>query len=70
VIYAKYFWQALKGKVWVNIVDLVDCRRTGEEARRFESRAELRAYTRRKSKMFPKEEAKRNGFLAALLITL
>jgi hypothetical protein len=54
----------------VNIVDLVDCRRTGEEVTRFESRAALRVYTRRKSKMFPKEEAKANGLLAALLITL
>lgn len=62
--------QALKGKVWVNIVDLVDCRRTGQQVRRFKSRAELRSYTRKKSKMFPREEAKENGFLTALLITL
>jgi hypothetical protein len=30
----------------------------------------LRSYTRKTSRIFPKEEAKRNGFLAALLITL
>jgi hypothetical protein len=56
--------------VWVNIVDLVDCRRTGEKVRRFESRGELRLYTRNRGKTFPKEEAKEDGFLAALLITL
>ena len=62
--------QALKGKVWVNIVDLVDSRRTGGKVERFESMEELREYTKDTNRVFPKEEAKKNGFLAALLITL
>jgi hypothetical protein len=64
--------QALKGKVWVNIVDLVDHRRegTGGKVERHKSQQALREYTRSTGKMFPKEVAKQNGFLAALLITL
>jgi len=56
--------------VWVNIVDLVDSRRTGGKVERFESMEELREYTKDTNRVFPKEEAKKNGFLAALLITL
>jgi hypothetical protein len=60
----------LKGKVWVNIVDLVDHRRIGGKVERHESEEALRKYTEETDKIFPKEAAKRNGFLAALLITL
>jgi hypothetical protein len=62
--------QALKRKVWVNIVDLVDCRRTGTKVKRHETEEALRDYTVQTRRMFPREEAKKNGFLAALLITL
>ncbi|KIM27376.1 hypothetical protein M408DRAFT_330080 [Serendipita vermifera MAFF 305830] len=61
---------ALKGKVWVNIVDLVDCRRTGTKVKCHETRGHLRHYTKFNKKIFPKVEAKKNGFLTALLITL
>jgi hypothetical protein len=74
VLYAEclYFEQALKGKVWVNIVDLVDHRRTEAEGKvkRHKTQQALREYTKLPGKMFPREEAKQNGFLAALLITL
>jgi hypothetical protein len=67
-----YLEQALKGNVWVNIVDLVDHRRTEAEGNVecHETEEALREYTVETGKIFPKKEAKRNGFLAALLITL
>jgi hypothetical protein len=67
-----YLEQALKGKVWVNIVDLVDHRRTEAEGNVecHETEEALREYTRETKKIFPKEAAKKNKFLAALLITL
>ncbi|KIM27374.1 hypothetical protein M408DRAFT_330079 [Serendipita vermifera MAFF 305830] len=62
--------RALKGRVWVNIVDLVDCRRTGQKVKRHKTEEALRRYTKSTEKIFPKREAKENGFLTALLITL
>jgi hypothetical protein len=62
--------QTLRG-VWVNIVDLMNARRTGTKVKRFPSAEALRAYTRgKKSRVFSKNEAKRNGFLKVLLITV
>jgi len=64
--------QALKGNVWVNIVDLVDHRRTEAEGKVecHETEEALRKYTLETRRIFPKEVAKKNKFLAALLITL
>ncbi|PSN59007.1 hypothetical protein BS50DRAFT_509359 [Corynespora cassiicola Philippines] len=54
-------------RVHVNIVDLIDGRRTGDEPPMFPSMKALRRYTRSMGKFFPKEEAKAEGFLKALL---
>jgi hypothetical protein len=62
-------FQVLKG-TWVNLVDLVDSRNTGVPVKRHKSAAALRAYTKHTAKIFPKEAAKQNGFLKALLITI
>jgi hypothetical protein len=62
--------QALKGKVWVNIIDLVDHQRMGEQLKFHGTEGELRDYTKETKKIFSKEQAKENGFLTALLITL
>ncbi|KAI9736748.1 MAG: hypothetical protein M1834_000952 [Cirrosporium novae-zelandiae] len=52
----------------VNLVDLVDCRRTGKKLRKFSSQQELRDYTANTpGKVFPKASAKADGFLKALL---
>ncbi|PFH46145.1 hypothetical protein AMATHDRAFT_156161, partial [Amanita thiersii Skay4041] len=51
----------------VNLVDLIETRRTGELVRIFESQAALRNYTRRHKKIFPKESAKESGVLKYLL---
>jgi hypothetical protein len=56
--------------VWINIVDLVDCRNAGTTVDHHETEEALRRYTRSTGKIFPREAAKRNGLLAALLITL
>jgi len=61
--------KALKG-VWVNIVDLIDARRTGKPVERHESMLALRAYIKRTKKIYPKDAAKQNGFLKAFLITV
>ncbi|KIM27371.1 hypothetical protein M408DRAFT_169378 [Serendipita vermifera MAFF 305830] len=62
--------KALKTKVRVNIVDLVDCRRTGEPVKRYRSLEALREYIWETDNIFPKFAAKKDGFLAGLLITL
>ncbi|KAI9870699.1 MAG: hypothetical protein M1830_003907 [Pleopsidium flavum] len=54
-------------KAHVNIVDLIDCRRAGTAVHRFPSERALRAYTQEMNKFFPKEAAKRDGFLKVLL---
>jgi hypothetical protein len=63
--------KALK-RVHVNIVDLIDARRTSRSAKKFPSRNALRQYTFSFEipKFFPKKAAKRNGFLTALLIDM
>ncbi|KIM21011.1 hypothetical protein M408DRAFT_333718 [Serendipita vermifera MAFF 305830] len=60
--------KVLKTEVWVNIEELVDRRRTGKPFKLHESEEALRAYTKATKKFFPLEEAKEDGFLAALLI--
>ncbi|KAJ5974693.1 hypothetical protein N7481_011903 [Penicillium waksmanii] len=55
------------GNVHVNLVDLVDCRRNGQTARRFPSVAALQKYTKKTDKIFPRSAAKEDGFLKALL---
>ncbi|KAJ5921920.1 hypothetical protein N7516_009623 [Penicillium verrucosum] len=54
-------------KVHVNLVDLVDSRRTGKEVKHFASQNALRKYTIETGKIFPKSAAKKDGFLKALL---
>ncbi|KAJ5950406.1 uncharacterized protein N7479_008819 [Penicillium vulpinum] len=54
-------------KVHVNLVDLVDARRTGKKVKHFSSATALRTYTRATEKIFPKSAAKADGFLKALL---
>ncbi|GBE79462.1 hypothetical protein SCP_0206620 [Sparassis crispa] len=57
-------------RTWVNLVDLIDCRRTGQRVQRHRSRDALRQYSVDNDKIFPKKEAKRNGFLKVLLIQM
>ncbi|KAH0559522.1 hypothetical protein GP486_003961 [Trichoglossum hirsutum] len=57
-------------KVWVNIVDLIDCRRTGQRVTLHSSRNALRKYSKKHGKIFSLKAAKNNGFLAALLIQM
>jgi hypothetical protein len=54
-------------EVYVNIVDLVDCRRTAKTPRKFSSLTALRKYTKSTGKFYSKQEAKDDGFLKALL---
>jgi len=61
--------KALRG-VFVNIVDLVDARRTGTPVKRHASMKALRAYIKKTGKIYPKKAAKKNGFLKAFLITV
>ncbi|KAI8956720.1 hypothetical protein F5Y11DRAFT_364915 [Daldinia sp. FL1419] len=53
--------------VHVNLVDLVDCHRTGERVRKFPNLRELREYTQLSEKYFPAIEAKAKGPLKYLL---
>ncbi|KAJ5757567.1 uncharacterized protein N7511_006261 [Penicillium nucicola] len=54
-------------KVHVNLVDLVDSRRTGKKVKHFASHKALRNYTVGTGRIFPKSAAKEDGFLKALL---
>ncbi|TKA78295.1 hypothetical protein B0A49_02051 [Cryomyces minteri] len=55
----------------VNLVDLINARRAGESVKCFRTRKELVAYTRKTpGKIFPKELAKQDGFIRALLVQL
>lgn len=65
-IFSCWICQAL-AKVHVNLVDLVDSRRTGKEVKQFASQKALREYTIETGKIFPKSAAKKDGFLKALL---
>lgn len=60
--YLKLVWDA-----HVNIVDLLECARTGKPVRKFATLEELRAYTKKPGKMFPKESAYTGGLLKELL---
>lgn len=51
----------------VNLVDLVERGRTGIPVRLFSSLEELRAYTIKTGKFFPKEDAYAGGVLKFLL---
>ncbi|KAJ9649046.1 hypothetical protein H2199_000959 [Coniosporium tulheliwenetii] len=57
--------KALKG-VLVNLVNLVDSRRTGEPIKQFDTFKEFRRYTFN-GRVFPKDEAKEDTFLKVLL---
>ena len=60
--------QKVFGKVHVNLVDLINVRRTGERLQKFPSVQALRSYTlETPEKVFPKQAAKQDGFLKALL---
>ncbi|TKA31813.1 hypothetical protein B0A50_01892 [Salinomyces thailandicus] len=59
--------QALK-TVNVNIHDLVDAKKAGQTPRHFPNRRALSNYIVEKRRWFSKVEAKKNGYLAALLI--
>lgn len=61
--------QALS-RVYINIVDLTQARATGKPVTKFKSAGALRDYILKTRKIFPKEAAKKNGFLKALLITV
>ncbi|KUL84351.1 hypothetical protein ZTR_06331 [Talaromyces verruculosus] len=54
-------------KVNVNIVDLMDCRKSGLKSRLFPSLSALRKYTKETGRLFPREKAKKEGFVRALL---
>lgn len=59
-------------KINVNLIDLIDSRRTGQPLGLFQSKALLMRYTcqgGKHKKMFPKEDSKENGFLKGLLKT-
>ncbi|KAG6091188.1 hypothetical protein E4U31_007316 [Claviceps sp. LM219 group G6] len=61
--------KAIKG-VYVNIVDFIDCERTGEPIHKFASLADLRRYTKKNRKVFPRRQAKRSLLLRFLLQVL
>ncbi|KAI9835323.1 MAG: hypothetical protein M1819_002467 [Sarea resinae] len=54
----------------VNLVDLVNCRRTGAPVQLFPSRTALREYSMENDKIFPRKAAKADGFIKALLIVM
>ncbi|KAF8079346.1 hypothetical protein FPV67DRAFT_1444489 [Lyophyllum atratum] len=58
--------EAVKG-TYVNLVDLVDNRKSGRAVERFESEEALSAYTLRSGNYFPKENAYAGGLLKYLL---
>ncbi|KAI5923247.1 hypothetical protein F4810DRAFT_710676 [Camillea tinctor] len=58
--------KALQG-VWVNIQDFLDATESGEPVHRFESEAELSAYTMSCKKIFPKKDITKGSPLAKLL---
>ncbi|KAF2202904.1 hypothetical protein GQ43DRAFT_479509 [Delitschia confertaspora ATCC 74209] len=61
--------KALRG-VHINLVDLVNCRRSGfGRPRRFQSYQQLRNYTLNR-RTYPKEAAKKEGFIKELLRVL
>ena len=65
-------WRNLQAlsHVAVNLVDLIDSRRTGKRVKLFPSKSALRNYSIQQRKIFPKDKAKADGFLSALLIEI
>ena len=61
-VYLKLVWDA-----HVNIVDLLKSTRTGAQVQKFANLEELRAYTKKPGKVFPKESAYVGGLLKDLL---
>ncbi|KAF2747037.1 hypothetical protein M011DRAFT_477497 [Sporormia fimetaria CBS 119925] len=60
--------KALKSpEVLVNLVDLVSCRRTGGEPIRFSSKTAFVDFTLGNGYIYPKQKAKEEGFIKALL---
>ncbi|KAG5996414.1 hypothetical protein E4U54_002570 [Claviceps lovelessii] len=53
--------------VHVNIMDFVDCERTGNPVHKFRSVGQLKRYTFSHEKFFPKEQAKESSLLRYLL---
>ena len=51
----------------MNLVDLLDTHRTGQEVRIFDTVEELSGYTCETKKFFPLDEAKEGGVLKYLL---
>ncbi|KAI8974260.1 hypothetical protein BD414DRAFT_517640 [Trametes punicea] len=61
--------QAMKG-VYVNLVDLVDSKRTNTQPKTFTSAGALASYIRKTGKIFPKERAKANPLLRQFLVVV
>lgn len=59
-------WQALS-RVYVNIVDLLECWDTDDHPRQFNSLRQLAAYTRCENKFFNRVVAKQDKVLPVLL---
>ena len=59
--------QQLVRSTHVNLVDFIDTRITGKPIEIFETVKELRNYTRKNKKYYPKESAKESGVLKYLL---
>ena len=53
--------------VHVNLLDLIDAKRTGRRVRVFYSAMALAKYTQSRGRWFPKEAAKEDGFVKVLL---
>lgn len=56
--------------MYVNIVDLLDARRTGEKVKTFKNIWKLSQYTKKKGKMFNRNLAKQDKLLRVLLRVL
>ncbi|GAD94191.1 conserved hypothetical protein [Paecilomyces variotii No. 5] len=54
-------------KVYVNLIDLLDSRAHGTVVKKFKTVKELRDYTRKTGRYFPREKAKKEGFIRILL---
>jgi hypothetical protein len=66
----KSYGQELR-KLYINIVDLIDCRRAGQyPVLRHKSKGALRRYSKETKKIFSLKRAKENGFLTVLLIEM
>lgn len=56
----------MNAHLWVNIFDVLQAAKTGIPPRRFDSLRQLAVYSKRKKRVFPKDEAK-GGALKFLL---